>query len=270
MDLSDSIIHPIDAVYMAHQSIPVIQVPITNCRGFQIVGFNFSYNHPFVNTLIALKNGKCSGYQGSPLQKYHQLFQPADAFDVLGLSEKFGSDRLRSLTPLEAVLPWWPDIGHLMPENRPRAILSTAKKEIRSANLPPSIQPAMYWYGPFSNLQGEAEIKRLFDLYHKIDKHGFQRNNNKDGDICGAALVRPDGSFRILLNGGEHRAAITTALGYAQIPVRLYSPVSRNIILRADVEKWPQVRSGLFSVSQALMVFDRIFEGRPSSDGFKF
>lgn len=265
LDLRDATRDPIEALYIAYNSSPVIYIPLEKCRAFQFVGFDFSsVKHPFVQTLVARQEGHCAEYAGSALQAYHRAFQPPNASVVLGLAPDSGSERLKALTALEAVLPWWPDTGHLKPENRSRAVRATARAEMRAANLPQGIEPSMYWFGPFSERQGEAEVQRLFQVFDKIHEAGFKRNNDADGDIRGAVMLRPDGAFRVLINGGEHRAAVAAALGLKDIPIRLHSGVSRNLISRVDVAHWPQVRSGLFTQSQALEIFDRIFDGRPS------
>ena len=72
-------------------------------------------------------------------------------------------------------------------------------------------------------------------------------------------LIGPDGGPVILdLRGGVVWAAVFAALGQRAVRARLFpGPPVR----RAEVADWPRVQDGLFTVAQALQVFDQFVEG---------
>jgi hypothetical protein len=267
IDLRRSDCSPIEAVYGAGRFVPLVDVPVSVCRGFQYIGMPLAADgpHPFVRTLIEYQRGDCSSYAGSALQAYLNSFIPRSACDTLGLLPLAVSEELKRLRPLQAVLPWWPSTGSTALDSIESAVAKTASRESSGAGYKGSA-PAMYWHGPFSAAQGEIEFQRLVSVYNSIRSNGFRRGDEHDGDIRGIALIGEGGSYRVLLNGGQHRAASLSALGHHTLPVRLTSPSSASIIRRDDVEFWPYVRTGLFSREAALEVFDRIFAGIPSSE----
>ncbi len=267
VDLRDTACSPIEAVYGAGRFVPLVDVPVSVCRGFQYIGMPLAADgpHPFVRTLIEYQRGDCPTYIGSALERYHTSFIPASACEALGLSQSTVSEKLLALRPLQAVLPWWPSEGATAFGSIEAASNQIAWRDYALAGYSGTEQPGVYQQGPFSAEQGEIEFKRLIKVYEAIRADGFRRDDSNDGDIRGVALVLSDGSYRIMLHCGQHRACALAALGHPTLPVRLTSPSSASIIRRDDVDFWPYVRTGLFSRETALEVFDRIFSGIPSS-----
>jgi hypothetical protein len=268
MDLRKTDCTPIEAVYGAGRFVPLVDVPASACRGFQYIAFPLAADgpHPFVRTLIDYQRGDCLTYSGSALAHYHTSFIPTSACEALGLSHATVSERLLALRPLQAVLPWWPTEGATAFGSIETARNNIAKRDYTLAGHSGPEQPGVYQHGPFSAEQGEIEFNRLIKVYEAIRADGFRRDDSIDGDIRGVALVLSDGSYRIMLHCGQHRASALAALGHHTLPVRLTSPSSASIIRRDDVAVWPYVRTGLFSREAALEVFDRIFAGIPSSE----
>jgi hypothetical protein len=268
IDLRRSDCSPIEAVYGAGRFVPLVDVPVSVCRGFQYIGMPLAADgpHPFVRTMIEYQKGDCTTYVGSALERYHTSFIPASACEALGLSQSTVSEKLLALRPLQAVLPWWPSEGATAFGSIETARNQIARRDYTLAGHSGAEQPGVYQHGPFSAEQGQIEFNRLIKVYEAIRADGFRRDDSFDGDIRGVALVMSDGSYRIMLHCGQHRASALAALGHHTLPVRLTSPSSASIIRRDDVEFWPYVRTGLFSREAALEVFDRIFAGIPSSE----
>lgn len=86
MDLRKTDCSPIEAVYGAGRFVPLVDVPVSLCRGFQHVGMPLAAEgpHPFVRTLIDYQRGECSSYAGSALQAYLNSFIPRSACEALG------------------------------------------------------------------------------------------------------------------------------------------------------------------------------------------
>jgi hypothetical protein len=110
-------------------------------------------------------------------------------------------------------------------------------------------------FGPADASYMDIEIHRLIRVFESIKKNGYNRSNKKDGDIECHVLVNEQ-DFVYMVNVGTHRMAAVSALNYSKIPVEV-----TQIIRREDVNCWPHVKDGLFSITEALYVFDRIFNG---------
>ena len=266
-DLREVTDDPLEALYLSHRGSPVVNIPLSHCRGFEFVGMPFApETHPFVATLIRFAQSGESDYRTSPLCGYHRSFQPANAAEALGLPDAAASPGLAAAKPFAAVLPWWSNFGAFRFELREKAVLIEAESDYSRAGLQPQDAPTFYNLGPFSKELGDFEIIRLTRTFRAIQEHGFVRDDSPDGDIIGSVVVDDGGDFRVVLHGGQHRAAVAAALGMQSVPVRLFPVMSAPLIHRAEADRWPHVRSGLFSLDQALTVFDRIFAGVPASD----
>ena len=264
IDLRKITNNPIEACYMAHRKSPVIEVSTKAIRTFQCVGLPLDekYN-PFVATANFIKRNKHASYEYSPLCTYHNSFQPKDAFELLHIEPCKRMIERGFSSPFAAVLPWWPDVSGIRPEDRHVSITTNAASDYRALGIKAPENANTFEFGPFSNVLGNFEYMRLQKLINSIGVNGFQRNDTPDGDIKGVVLVNSDLETKILLNGGQHRAAVAAAMGFDNIPVRLFPTISSTLIRRDDVDFWPYVKSGLFSRNQALTVFDRIFKGIP-------
>lgn len=255
---------PIEAYYIAHRKSPVIEACIRTIRTFQCVGLPLDKNfHPFVATANLIKKDGHASYYGSPLHTYHNSFQPKNAFELLRINSNSNMIERGFGSPFSAVLPWWPDISGIRPEDREVSLATTAVADYRASGLSAPLDATMYEFGPFSAELGNFEYKRLQKLTEIIGEEGYKRSDTFDGDIKAVALINSQKEVRYLLNGGQHRAAVAVALGLERLPVRLFPTISSPLIRRDDVNFWPHVKSGLFSRDQALSVFDRIFEGTP-------
>ena len=70
-------------------------------------------------------------------------------------------------------------------------------------------------------------------------------------------LLRSDDTWKWYVeNGGQHRAPVLSALGYKDIPIRVW-----KIINEDDASIWPNVVSGLYTESEALKIFDNVCKG---------
>ena len=266
MDLRGVTDDPVAACYMAHRSSPVIDVPLSRCIGFDWIGTPFEPRlHPFISTVIAMREGRCESYLTSPLCDYHRSYQPHDAFEVLGVDRCERMLKRGFADPWAAVSPWMPDIGALRPEHMPQTIRKTAASDYAKAGLRVPKGATLYMFGPFDEETGQVEYDRLVSLHERIGADGLQRSDAPQGDITGIVLLGSDGTWRVQVRDGQHRAAVASSLGMDRIPIRLFPMVSSVLIRRDEVLSWPHVCSGLFTPEQALAVFDRLLSGVPSS-----
>ena len=103
----------------------------------------------------------------------------------------------------------------------------------------------------------ESEARKLECLLSSVESQGYRPEHYKDGGIGATLMVNESGERVWYVSGGFHRVCVLTALGHSSIP----ASVSR-IVKRDHVNRWPLVRTGLFSKKAALDLFDQIFEGK--------
>ncbi len=186
------------------------------------------------------------------LSAYYQAVRVDNAAQWLDISP---ASRLAAEPPWAAVLPW-----------RARTVASyrqahedAAWAENRSVGRNLGIADGWLVCGPVSDEKIRVEAERMLRVVRDIKANGYRRSDEPDGDVRVTALVDEAHSWRWLITAGNHRAAAAAALGYEAIPIR-----ANLVISRADAPYWKHVVEGLFSLDEALAVFDTIFHGRPS------
>jgi hypothetical protein len=239
----------------------LIRVPMEKFR-WGLLGFSYTREsmHPFVQTLMNYESGLCKTYRNSLLEDYYNSFQPASVPDALGLTNTGpGVSKLEDLPVIACPGPWIAkDINYF---------IENTKRKIGKENSLHGVRISYYHggggFGPISEQKGELEYNRLIKVYCSIKATGYKRHDGIDGDI-GGIILKKNNSYRIFVNSGHHRIAALAALNYGYIPVRINTGVGlAGIVNREDASSWPMVSSGLFRKSEALALFDRIFDGSP-------
>lgn len=242
-----------EAVHACPDRPFVIEVAVADCLGLGPTALpcGLTGGHPFIDTLVAVRAGRITGYAGSPLAHYYARWQPATAGEVLGLPR---AEAWAALAPLACALPW----DSLDPASHLRFWTDICQRDYRVNGFALTETAGWKGWGPMTDAAGEAEFLRLERTLASIRQHGYQRHAAHDGDITAQALC-DGGDLRFLLGPGQHRIAALVALGARHVPVR----IDPHFIRRTDAAHWPNVRRGHYSPDQARQVFDRIFEGRP-------
>lgn len=236
--------------HSAHRPV-LVDLDIHLGRGFRTLPLT-DKTHPFVHALtVALNSNDRKAVIQQELEHYYANVQPLTAADWLDLKES-DQTRLCDEKPWALSMPW---------DNRTPAEWRVAREQFalnenRSSGSNLSIANGWHFWGPVEGTKLLIESERLHTLLTSIESKGVVRHNHHDGDIRAVVLRRPDGSWRWQVTGGEHRAAVIAALGYASVPARVL-----QIVNRIDVDIWPGVLSGVFSREAALTAFDLIFDG---------
>ena len=185
------------------------------------------------------------------LSKYYEMVRPKSASEWLGLDLE-ENNKLTQAPPWGAVFPW-----------RARTLTSyqqayekAAVKENKILGTKFDITKGWLFCGPVSYEKIKIEAMRLTYVLKNISRNGYKRWNSSEGDVRATALINEYDDWRWLITAGNHRASAASALGYTEIPIRV-----NLIINRRHVKYWPHVLSGLFSIDNALKVFDNYFEG---------
>ncbi|MEQ9463125.1 MAG: hypothetical protein RJQ10_05660 [Haliea sp.] len=263
VDCIDSGMHPVAAYYAANGRPVAFDAPLERLRGLGANAFacHVESNHPYVLALLDYRSGLYSEYSGSVLETFYRCCQPRTASEHLGVDCLPEVSVLKELPPEMAVLPWQKET----PDEWWRIVRrSVVKDQKRIAEGGVVSEADWHFFGPMSPAAGRREWRRLVDLYHAMKTQGYRRSPRLEGDVTGQLLLddRDSSCWAFcVLGGGQHRSAVAGAIGHRSIPVRLAANRT-PIVVRSHVDYWPQVQSGLFTISSALEVFDRIVAGR--------
>jgi len=258
LDLRDTTNHPLSLRYAEVFEAAVLRGRFEHGRAQP--GLDVARSTPFV---IAARRAVDHGIERADvldvmvatLAAYYERVRPGHAAAWLGLDDT-AHPALREAPPWAAVFPW-----------RARSVASYRKAyedaafaENRAVGRDVGIEDGWLFCGPVSADKVRIEAERILYVLRRIAEHGYQRSDDSDGDVRATALVDEQGSWRWLITAGNHRASAAAALGLAEIPVRV-----NLVISRADVCHWKHVAEGLYTVEQALAVFDRYFDACPGA-----
>jgi hypothetical protein len=209
--------------------------------------------HPYVETLKEYESGRCTSYEGSILQAYHQCHQPESAAEALVGFGQPPPAFARLPGHLFFLSPWTSDSVDEVDQN--------VRKWVRERNV---YHDRPQWdldsdgyllHGPVSLRKGRVEYECLIELYETIKREGYDRSH---GDVR-FQILRRGNAFRFLQwGGGSHRTAVMAALGHTTVPGVFRRP--RRIIDVEMVDHWPQVRRGVWGREHARAYVDHLFD----------
>lgn len=233
------------AIYSRGDIFFEIDVDITcNFNQFFFSNNKWHYHTKMVEDIIKDKNIQ---YRGSILEKFYNTYQPKTFYDLY-----FASIEPVNLTKEDYTI---------LNEN-----LNEFKYDIWS-----NVRQRVYMnkvheygllrshgtqhYGPVSAMKGELELKRLKDTYKSIKEFGHLPE--KHGYISGYFLKYRD-NYRFIVLDGNHRTAVLSAMKNKKIPVAFQENFPR-VIDYNDIENFPHVKNGLFSLNLAKQIFKGYF-----------
>ena len=231
----------------------VISASMDRARAFPINSFGKDGNHPFMVAARSSlgEDGQISSEtMAEVLEVYYRSVVPTDAAHLLGLSPE---SKLSKYPAWAAVMPW--DAETIDEWKETVAVAELLNNYRHKCDL--TIENGWAWVGPVDDEKRLLEVKRLCSLLSSVREKGYQRNDGPDGDIKTVLLVNENEEWVWQSVDAQHRAAVVSAIGLEETPIRVY-----RVIRREDVEFWPNVVCGLYSIDEALLVFDNIFHGR--------
>jgi len=248
--------HPMEAVYhtLVDRRPAAVECDLSDCVTFNGLGYGQQNWHPFVSFLRQYREDHTSTYDGSALQQYYQLWQPAHAAEALARAQNL-DNRLRHENRFSYIQPWRtksPNEIYMRRQENVRQFGASYEYEDMTLE-----EDGMFLQGPLSPRKGEIEVHRLVTIYSSIAENGYVRSGHSGGDINGL-ILKMGGAFRYLVISGHHRAAALTALGHESVPVR---PVNSLIVEDRHVDYWPQVQRGeVWDRASALEYMRFLFE----------
>lgn len=254
-DLREVIDNPLCAKYHARTSSFLLNVPPEKCVMWWRYSCSKDIGNPLVDTIIDyLENGHDT-FKDSIMAKYYESFQPNNVAELFDLDDPL-SHELTSYPAYSMVLPW----KNIDMKTKKNIVERHVKKENKTRGKELSVEHGIQQFGPVSDEKGELEFNRIIELTQSIKQNGYKRSGRTDNDITAVVLVHGD-NYKYVIHGGTHRAAVLTALDYQSLPIRIAPSVIPAFVYRNEVEYWAQVKNGLYTVDQALHIFDVIFEG---------
>jgi hypothetical protein len=222
---------------------PVFNVDLDKVRSSLHFGFGRRNWHPLMAALDAEERTKSVDEAISVLAQYYKSYQPASLAEYYFVNEPEWIEQAHlSTQPLtHHITPW-------LHESMPITAGHGFRKEDGGG---------AGGIGPISDRRLRWEIKHLIALRDSIRHNGYRPGGKNAHDIDGMFLRWRD-EWRFLALDGKHRLAALTVLGHTRVRVRFASVLPRAVDLR-DLEEWPGVVSGRFSVRVAREIFVRHF-----------
>jgi hypothetical protein len=256
LNLRETTNHPLSLRYSEIYSAAILNGKLEHGRAQP--GLNTKNSTPFV---IAARKAVHYGINKSGavnviadcLGKYYEMVQPLNAAQWLGLNDT-SHQKLLDSPPWAGVFPW----RARSLESYQSAYENAALSENMAVGREMGISDGWLFCGPVSESKILIEAERILHVLKCIDKQGYIRSDESDGDVKATVLVNEKHEWRWLITAGNHRASAAAALGYESIPIR-----ANLVISRSDSIYWKHVVEGLFTQDEALTVFDNFFNGEP-------
>ena len=205
----------------------VVWVPLSKVR--TVYGLAMTpEQHPFVRYL---RDGFTS------LLSFYRIHQPSS------LPELFFLPNTSFLTSSEShstrTWPW-----------SPRAVVSPMKS-----------QESDKWCGPADRRFISQVARRIDRVSRSIQKNGLFVGESDPPSYFLLSMESSDGQFdyRVVLNGGNHRVAALSHLGWQRVPLKPLPYFVAPEVRLGDIGLWPGVIRGEFSEDEARRLFMAFF-----------
>lgn len=254
VNLRGKTIHPLEMVYginnRAGSPTILMNIPVSKCRT-QIWNTLEENKNPFVKTIIDYGKNKGPDYGSSAVKAYYESYVPENAGDVLRLKS---NEALKKIPAFGYTLPW--DNQH--PDEIIRIREKDAYNENRQEGKSIGLSAGYTDFGPVEIKKGEIEFKRLIKIYGNIKERGYKEKwYLNDGGIKGYFLTGDNDDWCFIIKSGKHRAYALSALGYENIPIIVDCNMAM-VKQASNLRFWPQVKTGLFSESEARTLANNI------------
>lgn len=260
-DLRQARLGPVEAYYEHGGKPCLMQVELAQCRWYGASGLSYSRDslHPYIRTLIDYQAGSCTAYEDSFLRHYWQQWRPQSLAEYFRIDRDRCHHLLVQTPPNHNILPWSPADRIEYMTHRRWMDRSDYRELCLAGGVPArSCGPKPDWFG-------RDRFEHLVAVHDSIKTSGYRPPPAAaaygDRHIVANCLLR-GGEVRFLVADGQHRAAALAALGQRMAPVIVHLDTDRGpaMLRREEAADWPLVVRGIFSLSQAEAIFDRIFD----------
>ena len=210
----------------------LVEVPLEMCTNPLAFSYGSGGWHYLTGTLNEYLRSPDITWDRSLLSKFHARYVLRDSSDLVSYTSG-----VSYVCPF-GLLPWG---GFGSGQDQPKNIG-------RSRQCGPSDSSLIRW-----------EFHQAIYVFERLRRQGYRPWWHESGFIAGVFLERQNGERRFVVTDGTHRCAALSVLGYDKVVMR-YEPGRSTAIREKDVDRWPAVREGLCSRSDARAYFNAYFE----------
>lgn len=178
--------------------------------------------------------------------EYQRWLRGQSVADVLGLDRK---SKLHRLPSWSVVMPWFERSPSEVKKWLPRRVVHNRQKHGYRFTVGMSGKKIM---NRDSLEAGPSHSRQFRGLIESFLEHGFMDQCNSN-DPFKVWILESESDWHWMLVSGTHRLTTAVAMGLEYVHAEL-----EGTICREDVETWPGVVKGDFSVTEALHVFDSL------------
>lgn len=218
----------------------VISVPVSRCCDHVNLSYGPGSWHYFC---AALREGRLKPCKTSIYKKYVESFKPSSLAEVFVDINKSPAEPWLALRRYSSLyfanaMPW------------------STNERLKS------VGPGMNLshFGPLTSSQVAIEMERLQSASNSIIQYGYLPELHYDGYVRGFFLVRGS-DYRFMVTSGKHRMPAISEGMLSEIDVIIEPNNFLPIVDIDDLKDWPQVRSGLYSETEASALFNSYFDG---------
>ena len=227
-------------------------------------GFNPKID-PFVKLIQEINIKNVYKYEGSNLEIYYKKNVPIKIYDLYPLTKNVKNSKIFSLNAryISHILPWDENfykktIKEIVDEvDQQKNILRKCKEY--NIKFDKNIFYGNQNFGPVHKEMGKIEFERYKHVLNSINNLGYKPDYKNNPHISGQFLKK-ENNWLLFISDGVHRAAVLTALENIKIPIAI--KVLPKVINRESVKTWAGVARGYYTVDEALVIFDSIFESK--------
>lgn len=225
-----------------------VQVNVIDCY-WKVKPVRYAKGHPFVDlcSKVILNRGD-SELILTELENYYTSVVPKDYNEFLKLDIEFW----RNPEHLLRHSPPFPWLQVNVNEEELTPVLLADDSEIRFESS--ALHGVQHW-GPVSEDKLRLEATKFNSLLNSMVMSGYRPNYMKKDGVIRASLLEYCGKYRVLIEQGQHRISVLSALGHKTCVVRIVSKYNLN-----DIDGLPGVLLGNFSRLDAKKVIELYFD----------
>ena len=247
---------------------PVFSININKIRR-TVLSFSGSkpYKDPFVQLVKKIHKNETKKYQSSNLERYYESYKIDLIYDLFPLTLEYKNSKIFSLKAryINNILPWdevfyKKTLQEIVEEiDKQKNILR--KTQENNLKFNENIFYGNQNFGPVHMEMGKLEFERYKSVLSSIIAKGYKPDLKNNPHISGQILKDKD-EWLTLISDGVHRSTVLIAINYIKLPISF--KVIPKIIDRKEVSNWPGVTRHYYTVDEALIIFDSIFQSNNS------
>lgn len=257
-------IRDIDPVCLEHSAkgqTYFISVPVNKLIHMEYMAFGLDKKSrsPYLATTVDYLDGH-QAYEGSQLEKYHQLCKPSSVAEFMDIDNPENS-RLNRLNPSYAPRIFSPDS---LRKSLRKCKKRTLRENMQITGQKLGLEAGCSMYGPALPSKGRAEFARLTGILNSVQQHGYNFDLISADAISGFFLLDDTtNEWVVAANSGQHRVACLAALGFNTIPVHIKTKGGTGTLKLSQTKNLPIVRNGIISRQEADSIFLRKISKQP-------